>query len=257
MSRPARGEWIEIEKMRFFSAAPGLAPPGASGLKCRSLKLYTRKGGLAPPGASGLKLRLRLEWLSQLRIWQCWHCTIERCGGESRGGTVQRPKRWMLRMWPVPPSYKVHLWRFRAARQRRANRQHVWRRLSHGGLLESLIRPERSPQEACEPLGFTSFRVGQPKGNTAQIRCVALPKRARGRGFTAAALLIVMHDGREAASPFLPVNGGSPRPALPSTAKPSLSFRSASYAFPSLPKSLSLAAQASFMAFSASRLRSV
>ena len=34
VSRPARGEWIEMLNIAYDVVTPGLAPRGASGLKC-------------------------------------------------------------------------------------------------------------------------------------------------------------------------------------------------------------------------------
>ena len=56
VSRPARGEWIEITMA--YSSSPclrGLAPRGASGLKCQTVPLLCHTDRLAPRGASGLK----------------------------------------------------------------------------------------------------------------------------------------------------------------------------------------------------------
>ena len=56
MSRPARGEWIEIPERGYLPLkTTGLAPRGASGLKSRHLSADEIAQCLAPRGASGLK----------------------------------------------------------------------------------------------------------------------------------------------------------------------------------------------------------
>ena len=57
-SRPARGAWIEIEKVRSARrAVEGRAPQGARGLKSRREPLPDHPDGRAPQGARGLKFQ--------------------------------------------------------------------------------------------------------------------------------------------------------------------------------------------------------